>query len=241
MSAERNNEEHPPLERLIAYHEGKLDAAAAEELRDHLALCPRCADQQLDLADFNAPPAPVVDLAARREASLLARAVVSEERARRFKAVAAIAAGLVLTTLGVLALRELGPRSGRGTQLALDGPGAANLPLASLWPASEVRSRGSATAVTVPAEAPVLGLILNLPDLSRCATYRAVLRSAEGRTLAEVSGLRRTEDGRFQFWVGAAGLSPGHLEVELYGEGEGCGAKLETFPLTLLRPAADGR
>ncbi|HMB52004.1 MAG TPA: zf-HC2 domain-containing protein [Thermoanaerobaculia bacterium] len=43
-------EHHPAAEELVAYHRRELAAAAAEELREHLADCTECADLVLDLA-----------------------------------------------------------------------------------------------------------------------------------------------------------------------------------------------
>jgi hypothetical protein len=44
--------DHPSPERLAAYHEGALPPGEEERLRDHLALCPDCAQLLLDLAGF---------------------------------------------------------------------------------------------------------------------------------------------------------------------------------------------
>jgi len=51
--------DHPSPEKLAAYHEGALPLGEEERLRDHLALCPDCAQLLLDLAGFPGlePPA----------------------------------------------------------------------------------------------------------------------------------------------------------------------------------------
>jgi len=43
---------HPAAEDLIAYQEGRLSGVEADVVRDHLAICPRCADTVLDLDSF---------------------------------------------------------------------------------------------------------------------------------------------------------------------------------------------
>lgn len=48
--------EHPTAEVLVALHEGRLSAAEAESLRDHLALCPECRELLRDLGAFGAEP-----------------------------------------------------------------------------------------------------------------------------------------------------------------------------------------
>jgi anti-sigma factor ChrR (cupin superfamily) len=45
-------DDHPTPETLVAYRAGELPSEAAEALRDHLALCPDCAEMLLDLATF---------------------------------------------------------------------------------------------------------------------------------------------------------------------------------------------
>lgn len=60
--AEREDE-HPPGEQLAAYHERRLPSKEAEAVRRHLAACPDCAGQLLDLAallEAEEAPSPVL-------------------------------------------------------------------------------------------------------------------------------------------------------------------------------------
>lgn len=50
--ARRELRDHPAPERLAAYRAGELSAEEAEGVRDHLALCPECAQLLLDLVAF---------------------------------------------------------------------------------------------------------------------------------------------------------------------------------------------
>lgn len=45
-------DDHPTPEILVAYRAGELTAGEEEKLRDHLALCPDCAEMLLDLVTF---------------------------------------------------------------------------------------------------------------------------------------------------------------------------------------------
>jgi hypothetical protein len=49
---------HLEADELVAYHERRLAADAAERVRDHLVLCPECADLLLDLGELAAPAQP---------------------------------------------------------------------------------------------------------------------------------------------------------------------------------------
>ena len=53
----RNLGSHPGLDELVAYHAGELDAETSARLQDHLVLCPRCAEQLLELDAFTADAA----------------------------------------------------------------------------------------------------------------------------------------------------------------------------------------
>lgn len=57
----RNLGPHPTPEQLADYHAGKLSSEDEEAIRDHLALCPECAELFLDLVDF-ASPEPTRDI-----------------------------------------------------------------------------------------------------------------------------------------------------------------------------------
>ena len=105
--------EHPGAERLTAYAEDALDAAAAERLRDHLALCRECSRRVLELRALpTQAPADVPALSAaevEREWQRLWGSVRAAEHrpAARRRAVRsapwvpwALAAGLLVTTLG---------------------------------------------------------------------------------------------------------------------------------------------
>jgi hypothetical protein len=56
---ERGLVTHPGAETLTAYHAGELAPAAADDLQEHLTVCPECARLLLDLPDFLASPSPV--------------------------------------------------------------------------------------------------------------------------------------------------------------------------------------
>ncbi len=51
---------HPAHERLLAYHNRRLNPDEKEEMQDHLALCPQCARAILDLATQDSPDPSVV-------------------------------------------------------------------------------------------------------------------------------------------------------------------------------------
>lgn len=46
------NDEHPSLETLDAYHRAALRAGEAAQIRRHLVLCRECSETLLDLAQF---------------------------------------------------------------------------------------------------------------------------------------------------------------------------------------------
>ena len=54
-AARRRERDHPSTDELLAYYEGTLSAAAKEALRDHLAVCPPCAERALDVAALASP------------------------------------------------------------------------------------------------------------------------------------------------------------------------------------------
>jgi Putative zinc-finger len=212
---------HPSLDRLIAYQENRLDPEACEEVRDHIAECPSCFQQVLDLQAFAAPASDPADLSQAREASYAARAILSEERARKWRNGLALAAGLVLALVGVVAYREMvGPERG------------GELMLASLYPEGDVRSTAESPAVQLSQSAPFLGLILNLADPPQCASYTALIREAQSGKVLQVTEVRVGDRGLFQVVVPTKKLAPGLFRVELEGKG-GCSGLIGTFLLKI--------
>ena len=57
-TARRDLSAHLDPEQLLAYRAGNLSPEAIEPLRDHLALCPECAELLLDLDEFASEPPP---------------------------------------------------------------------------------------------------------------------------------------------------------------------------------------
>ncbi len=226
VKPEPPRQDHPPLDRLIEYHEMRLDDAQAEDIRNHLSSCAACAEQVLDLADFNAPAHEPVQVAVHRDARLLARTIVGEERVRRWQALFAIAAGIMVATVGTVAYRELAPsgRWARGTEFAL----------ASVYPESESRFRGKENSITLAENLSSLGLILNLVEPAECQSFRYVVRDSTARVIVADSGIRPTRQGQFQILIPARKLATGTYEIELYGL-TGCDRKLETFRLKIRR------
>ena len=48
----RQNDDHPPIESLDAYHRGALRQEEMTQIRRHLVLCRDCSETLLDLAEF---------------------------------------------------------------------------------------------------------------------------------------------------------------------------------------------
>lgn len=59
--ARREVSEHPSVDRLVDYQEGRLHGSAAAVVRDHLAVCTQCADEMLELAAFDQEHDPALE------------------------------------------------------------------------------------------------------------------------------------------------------------------------------------
>jgi hypothetical protein len=191
--------EHLTTERLAAYRAGELDGAQAEEIQDHLAVCPECVRTLRELARFQNEPAE--DDEASAEASWQAlRARLGPERlghrgnpetgwpeapvasrSRRFstspRTMIALAAGLVICLVGF----PLWMATHRSTLpfLAVSLPGGGEIVRGEGDSAPIVLREGDATAV----------LVLPVPRKPVYSKYRIEVRTLGGdlRLTAEAS------------------------------------------------------
>lgn len=215
--------EHPGAERLAAYAEDALDAAAAERLRDHLALCRGCSRRVLELRAFPghaAPDVPALSAAeVDREWQRLWRRV-GPKKSKRPAAPArraaadwapwALAASLLIATLGVSTwgvslqrrLREQARPRGDAELLELPPPG----------------SRAAERSVS-RAGAPLL-VVTDPPVPSDVTGFDwEVLPAAAGAPALWRGPAERAPDKRFVLQLPGGFLAPGRYRLQLYGTG----------------------
>ena len=224
--------EHPEAARLVAFAEDTLDPAAAERLRDHLALCRECSRRVLELRgaladgevlDFRAQaPADVPALSAaevEREWQRLWGSVRAAERrpvARRPAGRAApwvpwaLAAGLLVTTLGasgwVVALqRRLGAPAQPRTDAVLVE-----------WTATGGTLRGE--PVVASAAAPLFFAVQAAPRRDE-GGFRWEIVGAGGRRVWSSPPLPRPARDRFVLELPARFLAPGGYRLRLTASG----------------------
>jgi hypothetical protein len=216
---------------------GEVEAAA---LRDHLASCPDCTRLLLSLAAFESAGEGPVDLAAAREARLMARTIVAQERARRWRAITSVAAGLTLLGLGLFLFRELAVRD-RASRLSRFDPGAenVNLPLVSLHPEGTLRARGEPERLAIPPRARVVALLLATREPPGSGACRLEVRESGGGLLLARDGLVPTKQGTFELWLPAEALPAGVYQVLLHGPAPDGERLLETYVLEVEHAAGE--
>ena len=240
---ERGMMEHPSIDELVDYQEGRLDAEEAARVRHHLAVCQDCADDLLDLEDWDAAE-PTVDpsllpspeaIAARRQA--FEEMVQAEERipaatrpmrptpSDSWKVLLPLAASVILAATGIgfwLAAGDTSLRHG-------DHPFLFNL-----VPEGSGTSREAEThSVEVPAGFDLLVARLNVSDLTPFEAYRAEMSDSQNNVVWVAEDLQRLPGGSFSILLDRFELDAGSYQLKLLGEQGQDEVLLETYSFTL--------
>ncbi|HKH49899.1 MAG TPA: zf-HC2 domain-containing protein [Thermoanaerobaculia bacterium] len=228
---------HPPPERIAAYHERRLSPGEADEVREHLAACPDCTAELLDLADLlddaedqGAQDDP--DAAWQRQRSrLFPREKVAPLR-RAWTAAASL--GLAAALLAIVALAQW------RTIARLSQP-QANPPLVNLEPAGAARQGlPAAPELRLAPEARRVWVILNPEAELDAPGYDVEVVAPDGRTVLRFENLQSSEAGNFRLDVPGSVLQPGEYRILLFGKAEGGRQAIQEFKLSVRRapPAA---
>jgi hypothetical protein len=219
------SEGHPSPEEISAYREGTGGPERADEIREHLAGCPDCTTDLLELdALFAADPQPgaetsATDLAAawaRQRARGLPSAAIRpaaahrEPRRRRF-AIGTLALGLaasIFALITILQWRRI---------VELESP-QANPPLVQLVPIGSVRQWTPIvpTLRLTPGQ-PWAWLILNPEADLDFAAYDIEMSGPGNGAPFRFLGVRNSDAGTFRLEVSRDSLESGHHRIVLYG------------------------
>lgn len=213
---------HPEVEELVAYHEGRVAADAAEALAEHLSVCGHCARLLLDLDSFPdlEPPAGTSD-PSEHEVAAAWRRLEAELPAPTAPSLAAIGAsprswGTLAAALGLVAL---GFGGGWLTRRGDDAP-RVNVPIVDLFAADAVRDAGAGNAVTVDPAADGWLLVLNLSEPALSGRYDLEMRD-EGDTLVwSATAVAPDSHGGFTVSLPRGWLAPGRYRIAVVATGD---------------------
>lgn len=234
---------HPALDELTAYLEGRLVAGPLQRLRNHLAICPRCAATVLELARFHEletrdepvePAAPhVLDwatLRARLEHEQLlshpspipspsAQVEIAASRYRRTPVIAwALAASVLLLLAQGFWVSSLYRQARQNAAPRINVEHYDLLPLGSEL--SRQAETARAERIALRGDAAVL-LVLNLAEHGAWPDYRLELLHARGRDaeppIWRAEHLEPGHYGTFNLELPGDFLPPGDYELRLYG------------------------
>lgn len=212
--------EHPDIETLVAARLGSLGRDEHDQVRDHLADCPRCSDLARTLEDSEGLPPPIavdaeeLDGAWRHLRENLPPAGARSATARR-QVPMALAAVLALALVGlglITGVRERELRRLRGTQAtaqAIEG----SVRLIDLFPQGFRRGAATETAPTVSLEGATV-LAFHVPGPIDDAPVRLTL-AGPGDDPLELPGLLRTPEGLVTVFVPHGALDAGRYRVEI--------------------------
>jgi len=248
---ERVVSQHPEIDALVDYQEGRLGAGAAEQLKSHLVVCQSCRRELLQLHAFDQEVPESSELYPSEQASesswqrfevarSAARAAPSSDQSERtiklsvlqgssgrwlkFAAsiLLALAAGAVLAVL----FRGGNPpqkmaNTGSPFVFDLDPEGTTVLRAAAL------------PEVVVPAGMDPLVVRLDLPDLTAYDDYLVEVRDQQDRLVLRRERLVRDPTGSVTFWVPRAEWPAGDFQVLLLALDKGQRREIASYAVRL--------
>jgi anti-sigma factor RsiW len=225
---------HPSPEQIAAYHERRLPAGEADGMRAHLATCPDCTAELLELsALFDAEDDPGSEIsredqdAAWQRQRLFPRAKVVPLR-RAWAAAASL--GLAAALLATVALVQW------RTIARLTQP-QANPPLVNLAPVGSVRQGlPAAPELQLEPDTQQAWVILNPVVELDGSAYDIEVAAPDGRVILRFLDVRRSEAGNFRLEIPGSVLPPGDYRILLTRKRQ----VIEEFKLSVRRapPAA---
>jgi len=241
--------QHPPPEQIVAYQERRISPQEADEVRAHLAVCPDCTAQLLELAALFDPeddPGSEIsradlDSAWQRQRLFpeaapvvpLSRRPAAQPSRQAWMAPALL--GLAAALLAVVALVQW------QTIARLRQP-QVNPPLVNLAPVGSVRQEaGPVPELRLPADADArVWVILNPVAELNASSYDMEVVAPDGLTVFRLEDLQSSEAANFRLEIPASVLQEGEHRILLTGKKAGRRQALGEFKLRvhLSSPAA---
>lgn len=224
--AERRVPPDLTVEELVAYREGSMSEAAAERIRDRLAVDPEAASMLLELAAFpeaaggEAPEPGEVAADWTRVKGRLAREGAFDVRPApvwrskpAMRIAYALAAVFLVATVG-LAIQLASLRR----QVAELSRPKGDVVISDLLPLEEARTRGAGTRIELPGWAADLVLNLNLAASLPYDSFRVDVSDAAGEVVWSHGRLHRSLQGTVTVAFPRGSLLPGEYQLRLLGQ-----------------------
>lgn len=230
FEAERAKVAHPPIETLVGYHAGDLEAGEADAVREHLTCCAACTEIVLDWHDFpdNEPADPALRaqpgdededwclierrIAPTPDAVVMPLEVSIGRRPSRAPRLAAAA---------TISLALLGLSFWMGGRLSNSGEPRANIWAVDLAPVDQQAVRSNESALAVPADMGYVLFFLNGASTRGLAAFSVELVDAAGSVSHRWPHLVVSDEGNFTVEIPRRDLPAGTYRLRLSGEDAG--------------------
>jgi hypothetical protein len=259
-------DDHPTPEILVAYRAGKLPAEEQEALRDHLALCPDCAEMLLDLATFEQftpteEPAGLTDsdvgAAWQRMQQRLAPVVETVETMEEAPVVVArdrepeplpfvpraseyepvVLRRKLQTAYAIAAVLAVGVVGLSVWGLSLKGQvKASSTPEVNIHLVDAYSDSSRGPDEGIPAIQGKHLLYLHAGETPKAPEYGAEVRDPAGALILRTSGLVPVEEGVFSLGLPVDQLVPGTYRITLFGVTGNRWQKLDTLSFQVASP-----